>query len=626
MLRITADDSRMDAVTSFLSPEVAATYEIVEKLGEGGMGAVYKVRHRVFGEICVIKVMQAKLQDNPQLRERFEGEARKGKQLDNRHIAKVVTFFIGSNGNPHLVMEYVEGVDLRKIMARVGGALDPKTVSTIGIQALDALGCLHEKKLIHRDISPENLMLTENDDGTFWVKLIDLGIVKSLDEPTPLTHVGAFIGKVAYASPEQFGGVIDARSDLYSLGIVLYELATGVRPITAANNGAYALAHYKTPPRPFAETDPTGRVPELLRRVILRSLEKAPEHRYQSAGEFAAELRASHVSGESPTIVIAEISKPASMGTLPATTMPMTSPAAMPANHAGLAEPALPAIAGQPAGGGRSSIPPSSGTPSATQPWGIHFRFFIIVFAMAGAVIWYNLRKPEKSAPDPRHETATHDPSVIETSLSDTIHTNTTMTVTGLLTTDVEKQIETIVRGAGRDGLPDSVTRQRVADLMAASALPANAATPVVEGLNGRLKRAGDAISEGKQRIAKGDLSSAYASFQAATDIDPRNPDAWSNLGAAAALLGISDKARDAYEMALRLDDKNWLAHYNIACQLVRNGDKAEALTHIQQAIALMKQQTRSPATVRATLTSIRSDEALGSLRQDPRFRDLLAD
>jgi serine/threonine-protein kinase len=284
-----------------LSPEIESTYEVLQTMG-GGMGAVYKVRHRLFGEIRVIKVMQAALADNQALKDRFSAEAKRGKQLKHRNIAEVLDFQIGSNGNPHLVMEYVDGVNLRDEFVRRGAPLDPESVVRIGVQTLSALGYLHERHLIHRDISPDNLMITRDAGGSTQVKLIDLGIAKSLiDETAVLTRAGDFMGKMSYASPEQFSGIVDARSDFYSLGVVLYELLTTARPITGATTAALIMAHCHTAPRPFSETDPEGRVPEALRAVVLKALEKKPEDRYQTADEFAAALTAA-VPGAETTI------------------------------------------------------------------------------------------------------------------------------------------------------------------------------------------------------------------------------------------------------------------------------------------------------------------------------------
>ena len=285
-----------------LPPELQSTYDVLEVMG-GGMGTVYKVRHRLFGEVRIIKVMQTAIKDDQALKERFYAEAKRGKLLKHPNIAEVVDFAIGSDGNPHLVMEYVDGVNLREAFSRTGQPLDPRDVVAIGVQTLAALGYLHGRNLIHRDISPDNLMLTADQDGAPLVKLIDLGIAKSLEDTIALTQTGSFMGKLSYASPEQMGGAADPRSDFYSLGVVLYELLTATKPITGTSTAALMMAHYQSPPRPFSETDPQGRIPESLRRIVLKALAKNAEERYQNAGEFAEALRGALVSGDRPPAV-----------------------------------------------------------------------------------------------------------------------------------------------------------------------------------------------------------------------------------------------------------------------------------------------------------------------------------
>jgi serine/threonine protein kinase len=300
---------------SLLSPELESTYEVLAELGAGGMGAVYKVRHRVFNDLCVIKVMLANLQANAQARARFEDEARKGRRLDHPNIARVLNFMVGANGNAHLVMEFIDGTNLRAFTERRGGILDPQTATGIGIEVLAALSYLHEHDMVHRDISPDNVMIIQTSGGAKQVKLIDLGIAKSLDDPQASRN-GHFAGKPSYAPPEQFGGVVDARSDLYAFGIVLYELLTGQLPIEANSLNAWAQAHYNTPPKHFSQTDPDGRIPETLRQTILKALQKQPGQRFQSAAEFAAALRGSAVPDTVP-------STPMMVTPVPAATQPV---------------------------------------------------------------------------------------------------------------------------------------------------------------------------------------------------------------------------------------------------------------------------------------------------------------
>jgi eukaryotic-like serine/threonine-protein kinase len=314
-----------------LAKEIEATYEILEKMGEGGMGAVYKARHRFFDEIRVIKVMQAQIESTEELRERFRGEAKRGKQLRHPNLAEVFDFSVAADGTSYIVMEYIEGVTLRDIMKRTGGPLGYRTVVPIIEQVLDAIGFLHGRKFVHRDISPDNIMLIQDGTPTPRVKLIDLGISKSLESTRHLTIAGKFIGKVRYASPEQFSGEVDARSDIYSVGVVVYELLTGSMPITGDDYMSILAGHVSRPPRAFDETDPTGAVPPAIRRAVMKALAKRPEDRYQSAAEFSDALRGSIPEAERRTLPEAIVTRPSNLTvpiarTVPAQTVPDVVP------------------------------------------------------------------------------------------------------------------------------------------------------------------------------------------------------------------------------------------------------------------------------------------------------------
>jgi len=268
-------------------PEIDSRFDVLAKLGEGGMGCVYKVRHRDLDEVQIVKTLQAHLSSDEGLRERFINEARRGMHLRHPHIAGVHDFAVCADGTGYIVMEYVHGLNLRDLLA-TKGPLSVPLVGMIAVQTLDALAYLHSEKMVHRDISPDNLILTSTPEGKPFVKLIDLGISKSLEAGKQMTVTGQFLGKVHYASPEQFGGELDGRSDLYSFGIVLYKLLTGEDPIVGANWKEIISAHLFQPPRPFEVAAPNIHVPDAVQRVIFRALEKDPDKRYADATEFQA--------------------------------------------------------------------------------------------------------------------------------------------------------------------------------------------------------------------------------------------------------------------------------------------------------------------------------------------------
>jgi serine/threonine protein kinase len=272
---------------------IEGKYEILQKIREGGMGAIYKVRHRLLDEVRVIKLMRPHLGEDPEFKARFIREARVAIKLRHPNVAHLYDFTIGDDDTAFIVMEFIEGRTLEELLKLVGPP--PLGLALeIAQQSLRALAYLHSKGFVHRDISPDNLMLAEDPDGNPQVKLIDLGIAKVLGGPeSHLTKTGTFLGKLRYASPEQFGAggpSADARGDLYSFGVVLYELLTGIHPILGSDPSSIIAGHLFRPPLPFDETDREGRLPPGLRAAVLRALAKSPDERYAGAKELAQEL------------------------------------------------------------------------------------------------------------------------------------------------------------------------------------------------------------------------------------------------------------------------------------------------------------------------------------------------
>jgi serine/threonine-protein kinase len=277
-------------VAFLLNEQIDGKYEILEKIREGGMGAIYKVRHRLLDEIRVVKVIRSQAEAVGEAADRFLREAKAAIRLRHPNVAVLHDFAVGGDGQAFIVMEYIDGWNLLEVLNGYG---PPPVALTLEIarQSLKALGYLHRHRIVHRDVSPDNLMLTRDVDGNPLVKLIDLGIAKTLEGQGGLTTTGVFLGKPRYGSPERFSGAaFDERSDLYSFGVVLYELLTGCCPVTGSEPAALMAGHLFRPPLDFAATDPGGRVPEELRTIVLKSLAKKPEERMASAEDFVWEL------------------------------------------------------------------------------------------------------------------------------------------------------------------------------------------------------------------------------------------------------------------------------------------------------------------------------------------------
>jgi serine/threonine-protein kinase len=271
-------------------------YEVIAKLREGGMGAIYKVRHRLLNELRVVKVMRPEVAQSAEQRKRFLREAQTATRLRHPNIVAFYDFFVDDEDTAFMVMEYIEGINLRDMLKGCGALPVPLAID-LARQCLAAFDYLHRRKVVHRDVSPDNIMMMREEDGTLRAKLIDLGIAKIAQPTEELTAADEFIGKLRYSSPEQLmksasSPQIDGRSDLFSFGIVLYEILTGVCPYGGESIHEIVANRLNNPPLPFEESDPMGRVSPALRETILKSLRISPGERYQTAPEFSKALDA----------------------------------------------------------------------------------------------------------------------------------------------------------------------------------------------------------------------------------------------------------------------------------------------------------------------------------------------
>ncbi|HYI12743.1 MAG TPA: serine/threonine-protein kinase [Thermoanaerobaculia bacterium] len=272
-------------------------YQIIDRLGVGGMGEIFKVRHIHLNELRVIKIMRPNVAADDQGLQRFLQEARTSTMIKHKNLAMLYDFAQLEDGSYYMVWEFIDGTNIQKWIAE-NGAIPSRLAIEMAIQALNGLDHLHSMDLIHRDISPENIMLSQDTKGKLVVKVIDFGIAKQLAEGEGgqgLTQTGMFLGKLKYASPEQAGFLkegehLDPRSDLYSFGIVMYEMLAGRAPFQATNPHGYILKHVTEKPAAISELNPQVKVPPQLEAIIMRSLEKNRDARFATAADFAATL------------------------------------------------------------------------------------------------------------------------------------------------------------------------------------------------------------------------------------------------------------------------------------------------------------------------------------------------
>ena len=271
-----------------LSSPLDGRYRILSRLGSGGMADVYLAQDESLGRLVAVKVLKAPLAGDREFVERFRIEAQAAASLNHRAI--VAVYDRGRAGDsPYIVMEYVGGESLKQRLRREG-RLDPDEAAAVALAVLSALRVAHEHHIVHRDVTPANVLIDEKGA----VKVTDFGIARMGE--SALTRSGAMLGTTSYVSPEQAQGKpADERSDLYGLGVVLYQMLTGRLPFRGENDVAVALQHVSAaPPNPRSVADG---VPEAYATVVMRALCKRPEDRYQSAAEFADALRAARAAG-----------------------------------------------------------------------------------------------------------------------------------------------------------------------------------------------------------------------------------------------------------------------------------------------------------------------------------------
>ena len=277
----------------YLGTEILGQYRLEKKLGEGGMGIVYLADQPAMARKAAIKILRPEIASEEQM-QRFQREAQTLSQIDHRHIIKVYNFGTLDQGELYIAMEFVRGREMDQILEEEG-RMDWRRAVDITIQAADALVDAHSKGIIHRDLKPENVMLCERRDSADFVKVMDFGIAKVLENSQELesssTIVGVIHGTPMYMSPEQARGeAVDARSDIYSLAIVLYAMLTRELPIKSNTLVGYIIAHQQDPPEPLNTYG--VEVPKRLEAILWKMLEKKLEDRYQSMQEVLNDLQA----------------------------------------------------------------------------------------------------------------------------------------------------------------------------------------------------------------------------------------------------------------------------------------------------------------------------------------------
>ncbi len=282
---------------NLIGKELLGQFRIVERIGRGGMGEVFKAEQPAMDRLVAIKILHSKLAARPDLISRFRREARAMSRLSHPNTARV--FLYGHLEDTHqlyIVMEYLDGTDLARLVRR-DGPMEVHRAINVMIQMLGALEEAHSVGIVHRDLKPENILLTTQGGITDFPKVLDFGLAKMKEVKLRpgsmvLTQEGMVFGTPEFMSPEQARGeILDSRSDIYSLSLIFYELVTGHLPFPDCKPMEYIAHHIYTEPTPITQKVQELGLPKELDPIIGRALEKDKEKRYESAREFAETLK-----------------------------------------------------------------------------------------------------------------------------------------------------------------------------------------------------------------------------------------------------------------------------------------------------------------------------------------------
>jgi serine/threonine-protein kinase len=537
---------------------VRGRYRILGKIGEGGMGAVYKAKHTGFDELRAIKVLNPELTGDEIFRERFKREAYITRKLHHPNAVQVEDIDEAEDGCPFIVMEYIQGQSLNRVMQEQGPMPAPR-VCAIAKQVAAALDAAHNLGMVHRDIKPENIVLVQTAEGE-KAKVLDFGIARIKEagrgeEPKgmELTGGGFVVGTPLYISPEQAQGKrgddLDGRSDLYSLGIVMYQMLTGDLPFKSETTMDMLMAHIQKLPSPIRLVRPDVQIPDALASLVMRMLQKKRELRPPSAAALIEDLMRAEKG-------------------MPALALPIPSPTAqaVPSAPGGtVLVPVPPApVAPRPPYAAKPVVPPSSPEPDTARPFFLRPSAIMILALLVGGGIWYYVMHR------PANEIARHQAAATDFERKQ-------------LYPQAEEEYRAAVQldpnnAALQSALGHVLVQERKWD-EAISALRAAISL-----------QSDDAVAHNNLGVALqtvGNVAAAIPEYQEAIRIQPDYLEAHSNLGHALEKQNDLSGSITEYHEVLRLKPEDAEAHFHIGLAEYKQGNPDGAVDEYREAIRL---------------------------------------